>query len=175
MSYMSPEKPFQRAHVTATPQRTGLDDGPKLPSQAVRDRAAAKIEAMYRPTDAERINWLESMKYGRFGIGYDGHRYQVRIDLAGREYFGRTFREAVDNGIKGEKMNVGNPMSESECDRMKAHKDRLIEDEKQKYFEEGYDQCFREVIGEIKTWNHSDTKSFIMWLSKTFKSSASKL
>jgi hypothetical protein len=57
---------------------------------------------MYQPTDAERINWLESMKYGRFGIGYEGHRYQVRIDLAGREYFGRTFREAVDNGIKGE-------------------------------------------------------------------------
>lgn len=84
-------------------ERTGLDDGPPLPSQAARDRAAAKIEATYRPTDAERINWLESMKYGRFGIGYDGYRYQVRIDLAGREYFGRTFREACDAGIKGEK------------------------------------------------------------------------
>lgn len=49
------------------------------------------------------------------------------------------------------------------------------EDEKQKYFEEGYDQCFREVIDEIKSWNHPDTKSFIMWLGKTFKSSAAKL
>lgn len=42
------------------------------------------------------------MKYGRFGIGYDGFRYQIRIDLAGREYFGRTFREAIDAGIKAE-------------------------------------------------------------------------
>jgi hypothetical protein len=49
------------------------------------------------------------------------------------------------------------------------------EDQKQKYFEEGYDQCYREVIEEIKTWNHPDGKSFIMWLSKTFKSSAEKL
>jgi hypothetical protein len=32
-----------------------------------------------------------------------------------------------------------------------------------------------EVIEEIKTWNHPDTKSFIMWLSKTFKLSAEKL
>jgi hypothetical protein len=48
------------------------------------------------------------------------------------------------------------------------------EDEKQKYFEEGYDQCFREVIDEIKSWNHPDTKSFIMWLANTFKSSAAK-
>lgn len=28
-------------------------------------------------------------------------------------------------------MNIGNPMSESEYDRMKAHKDRLVEAEKQ--------------------------------------------
>ncbi len=49
------------------------------------------------------------------------------------------------------------------------------EDEKQQYFEEGYDQCFREVISEIKTWNHTDTKSLIMWLSKTFKLSADKM
>lgn len=48
----------------------------------------------------------------------------------------------------------------------------MTEDEKQRYFEEGYDQCFREVIDEIKSWKHSDTKSFIMWLSKTFKASA---
>ena len=44
----------------------------------------------------------------------------------------------------------------------------LTEDEKQKYFEEGYNQCFHEVITEIKTWKHPDTKSFIMWLLKAF-------
>lgn len=51
----------------------------------------------------------------------------------------------------------------------------MTEDEKQKYFEEGYDQCFKEVISEVKSWNHPDTKSFIAWLSKTFKLSAAKL
>ena len=51
----------------------------------------------------------------------------------------------------------------------------VTEDQKQKYFEEGYDQCFREVISEIKSWNHPDTKSFVMWLNKTFKLSADKL
>ncbi len=51
----------------------------------------------------------------------------------------------------------------------------MSEDEKQKYFEEGYDQCYREVIAEIKTWNHPDTKSFLMWLGNVFKSSAAKL
>lgn len=51
----------------------------------------------------------------------------------------------------------------------------MTEDEKQKYFEEGYDQCFREVIDEIKTWNHPDTKSFIAWLGKTFKLSAARM
>ena len=100
---MSKSTDWSNLRPDGTAYRDGLDDGPPLPSQAARDRAYAKIEATQIPTDAERINWLESMKYGRFGIGYDGYRYQVRIDLAGREYFGRTFREAVDNGIKGEK------------------------------------------------------------------------
>jgi hypothetical protein len=51
----------------------------------------------------------------------------------------------------------------------------MTEDEKQKYFEEGYDQCYREVISEIETWKHPDTKSLIMWLSKTFKSSHARM
>ncbi len=51
----------------------------------------------------------------------------------------------------------------------------MTEDEKQKYFEEGYDQCYREVIAEIKSWNHPDTKSFLMWLNKVFESSAKTL
>ena len=88
------------------PLKTGLDDGPPLPSEAARERAYARIEAMQIPTDADRINWLESVKYGRFGIGYNGLRYQVRIDLAGREYFGRTFREAIDAGIKAEPQGI---------------------------------------------------------------------
>jgi len=49
------------------------------------------------------------------------------------------------------------------------------EEERQKHFEEGYDQCFGEVIREIKTWNHPEEKSLIAWLSKTFKLSAAKL
>lgn len=51
----------------------------------------------------------------------------------------------------------------------------ITEDEKQIYFESGYDQCYREVIEEIKSWNHPDTKSLIMWLANTFKSSAAKI
>ena len=51
----------------------------------------------------------------------------------------------------------------------------MTEDEKQKYFEEGYDQCFREVLDEITTWKHPDGKAFIMWLRNAFKSSAAKL
>lgn len=51
----------------------------------------------------------------------------------------------------------------------------MTEDEKQKYFEQGYDQCFREVIEEVKSWKHPDTKSFIAWLKNAFKLSASKL
>jgi hypothetical protein len=52
---------------------------------------------------------------------------------------------------------------------------QMSEDEKQQYFEQGYDQCFREVIEEIKAWNHPDTKSFIAWLCKKFRLSAAKL
>ena len=48
----------------------------------------------------------------------------------------------------------------------------MTEDQKQKYFEQGYDQCFREVIEEIESWKHPDRKSFVMWLKGVFKSSA---
>jgi hypothetical protein len=51
----------------------------------------------------------------------------------------------------------------------------MSEDEKQRYFEEGYDQCFAEVIYEIQKWKHPDTKSFLRWLTDAFKSSAAKL
>lgn len=51
----------------------------------------------------------------------------------------------------------------------------ITEDEKQRYFEEGYDQCYREMIDEIKSWNHPDTKSFLMWLSNKFKMSAATI
>jgi hypothetical protein len=44
MSYMKPEGKMKRAHVTAYPQRTGLDDGPSLPSPAALERAYARIE-----------------------------------------------------------------------------------------------------------------------------------
>lgn len=64
---------------------------------------------------------------------------------------------------------------EAMADKERLESSAFTKDAEQKYFEEGYDQCFREVIEEIKTWNHPDTKSFIMWLSKTFKLSAAKL
>jgi hypothetical protein len=51
----------------------------------------------------------------------------------------------------------------------------MTEDEKQKYFEQGYDQCFAEIIDEIETWGHPDKRSFISWLKKAFKLSAAKL
>lgn len=44
----------------------------------------------------------------------------------------------------------------------------MTEDEKQKYFTEGYNQCYEEIIKEIKSWNHPDKKSFILWLNKIF-------
>lgn len=56
-----------------------------------------------------------------------------------------------------------------------APKYRITEDDKQKFFEEGYDQCFREVIDEINGWKHPDKASFVMWLKDVFKSSAATL
>jgi hypothetical protein len=85
-----------------TPFRDGLDDGPPLPSQAVRDRASAKIDAERLITDAERINWLESVKYGQFGIGFDGHKYQVEVRVKQKRFFGRSLRAAVDEAIRSE-------------------------------------------------------------------------
>lgn len=51
----------------------------------------------------------------------------------------------------------------------------MTKDEEQKLFEEGYDQCFREVIDEVSSWKHPDKASFIMWLESAFKLSAAKL
>ncbi len=51
----------------------------------------------------------------------------------------------------------------------------MTEDEKQENFEQGYDQCYAEVIAEIKAWNHADTKSLIVWLNNTFKISAQRM
>lgn len=50
----------------------------------------------------------------------------------------------------------------------------MSEDEKQKYFEEGYDQCFREVVETITEWNHPDAKHLIKHLGTVFKLSAGK-
>lgn len=85
---------------------TGLDDGPELPSQAVRDRAAAKIEAQRLITDAERINWIEKTKYIQTGIGHDGKgfAFEVRIHEHGnlKRFFGRSLRGAIDQAIRAE-------------------------------------------------------------------------
>ena len=51
----------------------------------------------------------------------------------------------------------------------------MTEDEKQRYFEEGYDQCFREVIASLKENQHPDRKYIILYLQGIFKNSASKM
>lgn len=93
--------------ITRSPSiKDGLDDGPELPPQAVRDRAAAKIMAAQPHTDAERINWLETKKYFQVGIGYDGFRYacEVRLHDNGlKRYFGRSLRAAIDTAIDKDK------------------------------------------------------------------------
>lgn len=40
--------------------------------------------------------------------------------------------------------------------------------ELQNCFEEGYNQCFKEVLEEIETWEHPDKKSFTIRLKKAF-------
>ncbi len=88
-------------------QRTGLDDGPPLPSQAARDRACANILASQPIADNDRLNWLEKRKYFEVGIGYDGSSrkfaYEVRFkDRELKRYFGKSLREAIDNAIRSE-------------------------------------------------------------------------
>ena len=53
------------------PMKTGLDDGPLLPSPQQLEKAYRKIERESR-TDVQRINWMESRKYLKIGIGFDG-------------------------------------------------------------------------------------------------------
>ncbi len=106
MSYMPPEKPFKRAYVTATPQRTGLDDGPPLPSPAALERAYKRIDAQRLIGDDERINWLEKTKYLEMGIGYDGFKYAVEVRYREhgnlKRFFGRSLRGAIDEAIRSE-------------------------------------------------------------------------
>ena len=90
------------AECGCTGMRTDIDDGPPLPSQAARDRAAGKIYAQRLITDAERINWVEAKKYVTIGIGHDGTRfaYEVRINEGGlKRFFGRSLRAAIDSGM----------------------------------------------------------------------------
>jgi len=93
--------------ITRSPSiRDGLDDGPELPSQAIRDRAAAKIEAERLITDAERINWIEKIKYLETGIIIlTGHPViQVRFREHGnlKTFNGRSLRAAIDEAIRAE-------------------------------------------------------------------------
>ena len=105
MSYMKPERPAKRAHITSTPQRTGLDDGPALPSVAVRERVYADIESQRLITDEERLSFMERIKYLQLGIGYDGYRFavEVRFNSGGlKRFFGRSLRAALDEAIRSE-------------------------------------------------------------------------
>lgn len=86
-------------------QRTGLDDGPPLPSQRALDRAYAKIMKNELRTDAHRINWLESKKYFQVGINSRGGRwvYEVRFnDNTLKRFFGGSLRAAIDSGMDAE-------------------------------------------------------------------------
>ncbi len=109
MSYLRRSDKFKRAHVTSTPQRTGLDDGPPLPSPQALARAYAKIDAAIPRTDAERINYLEANKYVTIGIGHDGARfaYEIRIKEGGlKRFHGRTLRAAIDKAMTSQPSGV---------------------------------------------------------------------
>ncbi len=51
----------------------------------------------------------------------------------------------------------------------------MSEQEQQKYFEKGYNQCFREVIGELRAAGHIDAELIIRHLCRIFESSAKTL
>jgi hypothetical protein len=105
-----------KAECGCTYMRTGLDDGPPLPSQRARDAAYRRIMATQPRTDAQRINWIEAKKYVTIGIGHDGTRfaYEVRINEGGlKRFFGRSLRAAVDSGMLPEDAAI-EPMSEPE-------------------------------------------------------------
>jgi|SRR5579872_2325109 len=88
------------------PLKAGLDDGPELPSQAVRDRTAARIEAERIITDAERINWMEKIKYLETGIiiltGCPVIQVRFRDHGNLKQFNGRSLRGAIDAAIKGD-------------------------------------------------------------------------
>lgn len=85
------------------PLKTGLDDGPLLPSPQQLERASRKIDQESR-TDVQRINWMESQKYLRIGIGYNGHRFTSDVVVSDRErYQGRNIREAIDMAINAQR------------------------------------------------------------------------
>ncbi len=82
--------------------KTGLDDGPLLPSPQQLAKAYRKIDQESR-TDVQRINWMESRKYLKIGIGFDGHRFTSDVAVSDRErYQGRNLRDAIDMAINAQ-------------------------------------------------------------------------
>jgi hypothetical protein len=82
--------------------KTGLDDGPLLPSPQQIAKACRKIDQESR-TDVQRINWMESRKYLRIGIGFNGHRFTSDVAIGERErYQGRNLRDAIDMAMNAQ-------------------------------------------------------------------------
>lgn len=85
------------------PLKTGLDDGPCLPSPQQLEKAYRKIDQDSR-TDVQRINWMESRKYLQIGIGFDGKRFTSDVVLSPRErYQGRNLRDAIDMAMNAQR------------------------------------------------------------------------
>lgn len=83
--------------------KTGLDDGPLLPSPQQLEKAYRKIDQDSR-TDVQRINWMESRKYLQIGIGFDGKRFTSDVVLSPRErYQGRNLRDAIDMAMNAQR------------------------------------------------------------------------
>lgn len=88
-----------RLNALQETMKTGMDDGPLLPSPQQIAKACRKIDKDSR-TDVQRINWMESRKYLKIGIGFDGHRFTSDAALSDRErYQGRNIRDAIDLAI----------------------------------------------------------------------------
>jgi hypothetical protein len=82
--------------------KTGLDDGPLLPSPQQIEKACRKIDRESR-TDVQRINWMESRKYLKIGIGFDGRRFTSDVVVSERErYQGRNLRDAIDMAMNAQ-------------------------------------------------------------------------
>lgn len=84
-------------------KRTGLDDGPALPSAKALERAYAKIEQNELRTDAHRMNWLEAKKYFEVGINCRNGRWVYEVRIAQKRFFGGSLRSAIDAGMDAEK------------------------------------------------------------------------